>query len=72
MRGVYPTVQLGYPTITNMLVLNQIIRYNGVRGLRSNEDPAITNLFFGTVTLRYSGVPLCLDFSFVKLLYHGL
>ena len=22
-----------------------------------NEDPAITNIFFGTVTLRYGGVP---------------
>ena len=27
-------------------------------GLCYNKDPAITNIFFGTVTLRYSGVPL--------------
>ena len=30
-----------------------IICYNG-----DSEDPAITNIFFGTVALRYSGVPL--------------
>ena len=54
MRGVYPIVQLGYPAFTNIFVVNQIIRYNGVFVI--NEDPAITNIFFGTVTLRYSGV----------------
>ena len=43
-------VQLGYPAITIFFAVNQIIRYN--------EDPALTNIFFGTVTLRYSGVPL--------------
>ena len=43
-------VQLGYPAITIFFSVNQIIRYN--------EDPAIKNIFFGTVTLRYSGVPL--------------
>ena len=48
MRGVYTIVQLGYPAFTNIFVVNQIIRYD--------EDPAITNIFFGTVTLRYSGV----------------
>ena len=31
-------VQLGYPAITNIFVVNQIIRYY--------EDPAITNIFF--------------------------
>ena len=51
MRGVYTSlVQLGYPAKTNTFVVNQIIRYN--------EDSAITNIFFGTVTLRYSGEPL--------------
>ena len=43
---LFSLVQLGYPAITNILVVNQlIIRYNG--GLRYNEDPAITNIFFG-------------------------
>ena len=28
--GVYPIVHLGYPTITNIFVFNQIICYNGV------------------------------------------
>ena len=41
--GVYPIVQLGYPAITNIFVVNQIIR--------CNEDPAITNIFFGTLAL---------------------
>ena len=54
---VYIVVQLGYPAITNIFVVNQIFL---LRGLRYNEDPAITNIFFGTVTLRYSGVPLYL------------
>ena len=40
-------VQLGYPAITNTFGVNQIIRYNGVY-----------EHFFGTATLRYSGVPL--------------
>ena len=26
--------------------------------IRYNDDPAITNIFFGTATLRYSRVPL--------------
>ena len=43
-------VQLGYPAITNIFVVNKIIRYNGAF--------AITNIFFCIVTLRYSGVPL--------------
>ena len=38
-------VVLNYPSITNM-------------DLRYNAGPAITNIFFGTVALRYSGVPL--------------
>ena len=42
-------VQLSYPAITIFFAVNQIIRYKGVF--------AIT-IFFGTVTLRYSGVPL--------------
>ena len=41
-------VQLGYPAITSIFVIHQIIRY-----LRYNE-----HLFFGTVTLRYNGVSL--------------
>ena len=41
-----------YPAIRNIFGVNQIIRY------RYNEDPAITNNFFGTVALRFSGVPL--------------
>ena len=47
---------LNYPAITNVFAVNQIIRYNGVFAI--NEDPAITNNFFGTLTLCYSGVPL--------------
>ena len=47
---LFSLVQLGYPAITSIFVVNQIIRYNGVF--------AITNIFFDTVTLRYSGVPL--------------
>ena len=43
-------VILNYPAITNISVVDRIIRYN--------EDPGITNIFFGTVTLRYSGVSL--------------
>ena len=43
---------LNYPSITNILAVNQLIRYGEV------FDPAITNIFFGTVALRYSGVPL--------------
>ena len=50
-------VQLGYPAITNIFAVIQIIRYNGVLAIL-NEDPAITYIFFGTVALRYSGVPL--------------
>ena len=42
-------VQLGYPAITNFFVVNQIIRYNRVF--------AITTIFFGTVKLRFNGVP---------------
>ena len=42
---------LNYPTITNIFAINQIIRY---WGLRYNEDPAKTNIFFGTVAFRYS------------------
>ena len=30
VRGVYPIVHLGYPAITNIFVVNQIIRYNRV------------------------------------------
>ena len=45
-------VILNYPAITNISVVDRI------RGLRYNEDPGITNIFFGTVTLRYSGVSL--------------
>ena len=52
LRGVDPIVQLGYHAITNIFVVNQIIRYN--------EVFATTNIFFGTVTLRCSGVPLYL------------
>ena len=47
---LFSLVQLGYPAITNIFAVNQIIRYNGVF--------AITNIFFGTVALRYGGVPL--------------
>ena len=47
---LFSLVQLGYPAITNIFVINHINRCNGVF--------AITNIFFGTVTLRYSGVPL--------------
>ena len=43
---------LNYPAVRNIFGVNQIIRY------RYNEDPAITNNFFGTVALRFSGVPL--------------
>ena len=32
--GVYHTVQLGYPTITNIFVINQLIRYNGMFSIR--------------------------------------
>ena len=39
-------VQLGFSGKTNIFVVNQIIRYNGVFA------PAITNTFFGIVTLR--------------------
>ena len=30
VRGVHPIVQLGYPAVTNIFVVNQIIRYNGI------------------------------------------
>ena len=30
LRGVYLIVQLGYPAITNIFAVNQIIRFNGV------------------------------------------
>ena len=43
----YPIVRLGYPAITNIFAVNQIIRYN-----------TITNISFGTVPLPYSRVPL--------------
>ena len=36
--SLFILVQLGYPAITNIFVVNQIIRYNGVF--------AITNIFF--------------------------
>lgn len=49
-------VILNYPATTNISVVDRI------RGLRYNEDPGITNIFFGTVTLRYSGVSLYIDF----------
>ena len=50
---LFSLVQLGYPAITNIFVVNQIIHYNGVFARpRDNE------YFYGTVTLRYSGVPL--------------
>ena len=49
-------VILNYPAITNISVVDRIIRYNGVF--------AITNIFFGTVTLRYSGVSLYLANEF--------
>ena len=39
-----------YPAITIIFAINQITRYN--------EDSAITNIFFGTVALCWSGVPL--------------
>ena len=41
---------LNYPAITNIFAINPIIRYNGVL--------AITNIFFGTKALSFSGVPL--------------
>ena len=37
---LFSLVQLRYPAITNIFVVNQIIR------LRYSEDPAITNNFF--------------------------
>ena len=33
LRDVYPIVQLGYPAITNIFEVNQIIRYKGVFAL---------------------------------------
>ena len=44
---LFSLVQLGYPAVTNIFAVNQIIRYNAIR-----------NIFFGTVALRYNGVPL--------------
>ena len=50
-------VILNYPAITNIFVVNQIIRYNGVFAL-TKTPLMITNIFFfGTVELRYSGMP---------------
>ena len=43
---------LNYPAVRNIFDVDQIIRH------RYNEDPAITNNFFGTVALRFSGLPL--------------
>ena len=40
---LFSFVQLGYPAITNIFVVNQIIRYNEVFD--------ITNIFFDTVIL---------------------
>ena len=40
---LFYSVQLGCPAITSIFVVNQIFRYSGVF--------AITNIFFGTVTL---------------------
>ena len=57
MCGIEFLVILNCPAITNSFAINQIIRYNGVFAT-INEDPATTNIFFGTVALRYSGVPL--------------
>ena len=53
-------VQLGsawLPRHNEYFVANQIFRYNGAFAI-NGEDPATTNIFFGTMTLRYSGVPL--------------
>ena len=44
---LFSLVQLGYPDITNIFVVNQVLHYNGFS--------AIANIFFGTVTLRYNG-----------------
>ena len=53
---LFSLAHLGYPAITNIFVVNEIFRYKG--GLRFNEDPVITNIFPGTVTLRYNRVLL--------------
>ena len=53
---LFSLVQLGYPAITNIFAVDQIIRYNGVFAI--TKTPPITNIFIGTVTLRYSRVPL--------------
>ena len=45
-----------YPAITNFFAVNHIIRYNGVF--------ALTNNFFGTVALPYSGVPLYTGYGY--------
>ena len=55
-------VQLGYPAITIIFVVNQIICYNG-SCLRYNEDPAITNIFFSTTTFVIAGFH-CIKLNF--------
>ena len=48
-------VQLGFPAIMNIFVVNQIICYNMVFTITKTQ---YNKLFFRTVTLCYSGVPL--------------
>ena len=50
---LFNLVQLGYPAITNIFVIDQIIRYNRVLAI-------MIFFFFSTLTLHYSGVLLYL------------
>ena len=66
---LFSLVQLGYPAITNIFAVNQIIRYN--------EDPLKRTFFFGTMALRYIAGCHCscihylgLDVCFDECSYH--
>ena len=38
-----------------------------------NEDLAITNIFFGTVTLRYGGVPLYVfQYKIIRFIFYSI
>ena len=49
---LFSLVQLGYPAITNILLLTRYFVIT--ESSRTITKTAVTNIFFGTVTLRYS------------------